>query len=305
MKKKSYIILILIFAAIISQGQESCREQYDEIHDMQINSYVILRKEKLPLFFRIQKSKRQSRKAKKLAYSTIEEYDCKEYSIIVDRIIELELKFGNTSKAEEIALKRLDKLNPNWKDLNSLVNPSHLSILATISSIDASNRFYKRVRKNKGSYAVCGTTSYEQDVATLSWQVENLYQNYGKIHCLKFLQASTIIINEDSEIAKSSWDKIYDLFIQSMEIEYTYEEIKNRYESSRIQKKELDEWEKLIWECEFQKSLYYLEIGGVEIFFKTKECPNDQNKFKRCQPEDCNSLKIESELYKKIKEYAS
>jgi hypothetical protein len=305
MKKKSYILLILIFAAFISHGQESCREQYDKIHDMEINSNPILQEKKLPLFLRIRKSKRQSRKALKLAYKTIEINDCKEYSIIVDRIIDLELKLGNASKAEEIALKRLDKLNPNWKDLNSSVNPSYLSILATISSIDASNSFYKMVRKNKGSYGVCGTTTYEEDVATLSWQVEKLYQNYGKIYCLKFLQASTIIINEDSERAKSSWDNIYDLLIQSLEIEYTYEEIKNQYESSTIQKKVLQEWEKLMWEYEFQKSVYYLEIGGVKIFFKTKECPNDQNKFKRCQPEDCNSLKIESELYKKIKQYAS
>lgn len=305
MKKKSYIILLLIFSGIISHGQESCSELYDRIHEMQMYSNPILREKRLPLFLRIRKSKRQSKQALKLAYKTIEENDCNEYDVIVDRIIELELKLGNASKAEKIALERLNKLNPNWKDSDSVVAPSHLFILSTISSFEASKSFYKRVRKNRGSYGVCGTTSYEEDVATLSWQAEKLFHNYGKIYCLKFLQASTIIINEDSESAKSSWNNIYNLLIQSMAIEYSYEEIKNQYESSAIQKKELLEWEKSMWEYDFRKSQYYFEIGGIKIFFKTEDCPNNHDKYKRCQPEDCDLLKIESELYKKIKEYAS
>ena len=59
-----------------------------------------------------------------------------------------------------------------------------------------------------------------------------------------------------------------------------------------------------MWEFEFQKSKYFIEIGGVTLYFKTIDCPDEQNKFKSCQPENLEQLKLESELYKKIKEYA-
>lgn len=258
----------------------------------------------MPLFLRIRKSKRLSRKALKLAYTTIEKFNCTKYSYIVDRIIELELRLGNISNAEKIALERLNNLNPNWQEFTSPVYSSHLSVLATIISTDGSNSFYKRVRRNRGNYGCCGTTSYTEDVSILSWQAEKLYLEYGKIYCLKFLKSSTILISEDDERAKPYWDNIYKLLIQSMEIEYTYEQIKKQFESSTIEKKELDEWEKETWVFDFQRSQYYLEIMGVNIFFKTDDCSSDKNRFKRCQPEDCTLLKFESDLYKKISEYA-
>ncbi|MBK7094733.1 MAG: hypothetical protein IPH57_06710 [Saprospiraceae bacterium] len=177
--------------------------------------------------------------------------------------------------------------------------------MAIIGSYEKSNSFYKNVKKYKGLYGVCGSTTYEQDVSTLLWIAETLYKNYGEVFCLKYLQGSTIIINEDSERAKLIWDKVYNLIIKSLGMNTSYDEIKREFESTEIQFKELEEWERTIWEFEFQKSQYFLEFAGYRIFFKTTSCPNDQNKYKRCQPENLDTLKIESQLYKKIKEYAS
>ncbi len=270
-----------------------------------MESHSIINDESMSISKRIRQLKKLAKESLKLAYKTIEENDCEKYSIIVDRIIELELQLGNREKAETIALKRLNKRTPKWDTEQGRAYVSDLAILATISSYKASNSFYKNIKKYKGLYGVCGTTTYEQDVSNLLWKAETIFNNYGENFCLKFLQVSTIIINDDSETAKLIWDKVYNLIIKSLGMNASYDEIKREFESTEIQFKELQEWERTIWEFEFQKSQYFLEFAGFIIFFKTTSCPNEQNKYKRCQPENLETLKIESQLYKKMKEYAS
>ena len=201
-------------------------------------------------------------------------------------------------------MQRLNKRTPNWKSEKGKADPADLEILAIIANYEKSNSFYHYVKKYNGLYGVCGTTTYEEDVSNLLWKAETLYKKYGKIYCLRFLQGSTIIINEDNERAALIWNKIYDLLINSLSLERSFEEIKLEYESAEIQYKELEDWEMLMWEFEFQKSKYFIEIGGVTLYFKTIACPDEQDKFKSCQPENLEQLKLESELYKKIKEYA-
>jgi hypothetical protein len=275
------------------------------INELDAESYAILRNEEISLNKRIRKSKKMSKKALKLAYNTIENNDCKKYSQIIDKIIELELKFGNTKNAEIIALERLNKLNPNWKEHNQFAYASHLSILATINYIANSDSFYRRLRKNKGKYGVCGTTTYSQDIGNILWQAETLFSNYGKIYCLKFLKGSTILINEEDERAKLFWGKIYDLLIRSMTEELSFDQIKVQYEAAEIQKHELKDWEISWWEFKFQKSQYYFEFGNLKVFFKTDKCTDEKNKFKRCQPKELEDKKLNSDLYKIILKYAS
>lgn len=270
-----------------------------------MESHSVINDKSKPLSKRICVSKKLAQKSLKLAYKTIEENDCEKYSIIVDRIIELELQLGNPKNAELIALTRLNRRTPNWKSEKGKAFASDLEKLAIIGSYEKSNSFYQNVKKYKGLYGVCGTTTYEQDVSALLWIAETLYKNYGAVFCLKYLQGSTIIINEDSERAKLIWDKVYNLIIKSLGMITSFDEIKSEFESAEIQFKELQQWERTIWEFKFQKSQYFLEFAGFRIFFKTTSCPNEQNKHKRCQPENLETLKVESQFYKKIKEYAS
>ncbi|MEZ4907117.1 MAG: hypothetical protein R2771_05635, partial [Saprospiraceae bacterium] len=223
--KLKYSILILAFSVQLS-AQYACSEEYEKVHDLQMESHSIINNKSMSLSKRIRQSKKFAKESLKLAYKTIEENECEKYSIIVDRIIELELQLGNPKKAESIALKRLNKRTPKWDFEKGKAYASDLEILATICSYKKSNSFYKNIRKYKGFYGVCGTTTYEQDVSILLWKAETLFKNYGEVYCLKFLQVSPIIINEDREKAVLIWDKVYDLIIKSIGMNTPYNEIK-------------------------------------------------------------------------------
>jgi len=248
-----------------------------------------------------------AKQALEIAYETIENNQCDghDYSIIVDRIIDLELKFGNKKKAESIAIERLTKLSPNWWNKDSNVTPENLIVLSRISAFKSKESYYRLIRKNKGSYGVCGTTTYEQDVSTLLWQAKQLYENYGKIYCYKLLQNSVILINEDSERAKPIWNDIYDLLLNSIIEQESIDKILNTFKNSEIIELSDKNWEYLNWDYSFKKSKYYFELYGLKIYFKTESCPEKNNKFKRCEPSDLELIKSESNLLKKIKEYAS
>jgi hypothetical protein len=295
--KVKHIVILLVFSIQLS-AQNSCSEEYDKIRDLRLESHSIINDKSMSISKRIRESKKLAKESLKLAYKTIGENDCKEYSFIVDRIIDLELQLGNIEKAETIALKRLNKRTPKWDTKQERAKVADLAILATISSYKGSSSFYTNIKKSKGFVEVCGTTSYEQKVSNLLWKAETIFNNYGENFCRKFLQGSTIIINEDSEIAKLIWDKVYNLIIKSLGMNASYDEIKKEFESAEIQR------ESKIWGSEFEKSEYFLEFAGFRIFFKTTSCPNEQNENIRCQPENLETLRIESELYKKIKEYA-
>ena len=288
-------------------SQISCKEKYGIIHELENRSTsIVFNDENISLNKKIMKSKNMAKQALKIAYSTIENNACNnhDYSIIVDRIIDIELQFGNKKKANKIALERLEKLNPNWKNQGSSVSPEDLTALSRISSFKPSESFYKLVKKKK-YYWACGTTTYEQDVSTLLWQAKQLYENYGKIYCYKLLQNSVILINEDSERAKPIWDNIYDLLINSINDQESFEQIVTNYENSEITELSNENWEYLNWDYSFKKSKYFFELSGLKIYFKTESCPDASNQIKRCDPANLESLKSKSELLKRIRRYAS
>lgn len=312
MKKQIYIIVILILLVENLCCQVNYRELYDEIHQMQMNSYDILYKKNYPLFLRIILSKRQSKNALKLAYDTIKNNECDAYDIIIDRIIELELRLGHVLRAEKIALERLEKLNPKWRNIDSPVDYSHLSVLALIQNSKNTDKFYKRVRKHKLYGGFCDEISYETDVQNLEYCAKNIFEGYGPIYCYKYLQNSKIVVNEDKEYLNSYWNTIYELLIHSIATNTSYSEIKYNYEHAEIQKddsQEINEYLNLpdwpCWDISMCKSQYHFELGGIKLYFKTTICPTEQYKHKRCQPIDCNELKLKSELYRKIIKYAS
>ena len=90
-----------------------------------MESHSIINDESMSISKRIRQLKKLAKESLKLAYKTIEENDCEKYSIIVDRIIELELQLGNREKAETIALKRLNKRTPKW-DTEQEIGRAHV-----------------------------------------------------------------------------------------------------------------------------------------------------------------------------------
>jgi len=102
--RMKYLIPILLFMTGQLEGQNWCNEEYNKIHNLQMDSYSVLKNESIALFRRIRKSKKIAKQALKLAYETIEENDCENYSLLVDRIIEIELQLGNKDNAEKIIL---------------------------------------------------------------------------------------------------------------------------------------------------------------------------------------------------------
>lgn len=297
-------ILILTISLQIS-AQRNCSLAYNEIYSLQRKSHSVIEDKDKPLSQRIRESKRLARRAIDVAYESLNNKECNKYSAIFDRVIELHIQMGKPNRAKRIACNRLNKLTPEWKGLSGRINPKFLSVLARISNYRRSESFYRRVKKYKGIPSVCGTVTYDEKVESLYWTAKELLDHYGQIYCLKFLQSSTLIINEDQNTAKEHWIKIYDLLINSLAVEQSYNKLRKEYEVAEIKKKELDNWEKMIWESEFKRSLYYIEVGGMQFYFKTEPCPNEQNKWKRCQPSNPSELKAKTELYNQILEYTS
>ena len=195
-------------------------------------------------------------------------------------------------------------VKPNWQELNSEVNIDYLEQLARISTIDSSNNFYKSVRKQKGIIGICGTTTYSEDVNSHLWVAKQLYENYGKIYCFKYLQQSCVMINEDNDYAAVVWDNIYHLLIRSLNEYVSIDEILEQYKLSAItmisSQNMRSENSYVGWN---EKSNYFFDVYGTRIYLKKESCPDGENKYKRCQPRDAEKIKAESQLYAAIKEY--
>lgn len=294
MLNKSYVTLFLVVLSISLSAQSVCRKQYDRINEIELNAKAVLAKEGS-----IRQAKKQTKQALKLAYAAIARDDCEAYySKFVDQIIELELRLGNVSKAEQIALERLDQSNPNWRALDASVNLAQLSILVKISHAKHSASFYQKLRRKQRHHAVCGTTTYAQDVAEIYDSAQTLFTCYGEIYALKFLQNSSLLIVEEEDAAKVSWDKIYDLLLQSLQAHFSYQTIKHQYESATIQKVAMPAWQEPLWTLDLPQSPYYIQLGAVKLYFKAKQQANSQSLL-----ENYELIKSNSELYKKIEAF--
>jgi len=299
------IFLILMLGNLKSQTLDSCSYQYNLMSRMESKTYSNLGKTNIPIMARIEESRKYMKINLNYAYKVIREKECIEYPKIANKIIEWEMRLGNNNKALEFALGRLDKLNPDWKQKNNSVDPSHLSILAEISRKNKSNDFYTIVESSNGRYGRCETSSYSNEVSILLNQAEILYADFGKIYCQKFLENSPIIINEANAVVMKDWDKIFDLMINSLSDEYSFDEMKSEYESSVV-KENLSEEENFdLPEYYFNKSKYYFKFYGFRVFFKTMICPGAKSQYKRCQPAVNRHSKLNSKLYDKIVLYAS
>ena len=89
--KLNYIILLSIFTLQLT-AQNWCLEEFEKIQYLQNESHAVIKNESKSLSKRIRESKKLAKEALKFAYKTIEQKDCENYSVIVDRIILLELQ---------------------------------------------------------------------------------------------------------------------------------------------------------------------------------------------------------------------
>jgi|GEM_PF-1867360 len=298
----AFFLFLILFCNNVS-GKTYCEEQYDVLREMEKVSRDVFNKKYRTSIWRIAKAKSNTRKALKLAYKTLADNECSNYSSIVEIIIRLELLLGNASKAEVIALERLNRIYPDWKKPEKDINTSFIGVLCKIQPISKSNFYYKNARK-KGASFPCDTYSHAERIILFHKQAQIIFKNYEKAYCYKYLQGSTLIINEDIGVADPYWADIYEMLIISMSTHFTYEEIKQLYEKAEIQKKELTGIDSRLWQYKLDRSLYYFEFGGVTVSIKSVACPDGKNKIKRCAPQDCEAIKYSSPLYEIINRYA-
>jgi len=300
------ITLFMLCLEIHSQTPDSCDIQNELIYKIEYSLLSILRDDIRPQGKNTAETLKFSIEAQRLAYTIIEKGTFSEYSIIIDKIIDIELKRRNNRNAEKIALDRLNILYSTWKNIDQYVNPSYLSILADIGLQDDSKSYYKFLELNGGAGGFCSTPSYERKVASLLLRAEKLYERYGKIYCLKYLQYSIILIDDEDSIAKFDWIKIYDLLIKSLNVKYSFEEIKFQYEKAEVKKrKDKDDNLTFIKDYEYQKSQFYFKFCGIKIIFRKMKCPATRRKYKECQLVKSELSQLKSELHKIVTKYAS
>src|SRR5687767_8995929 len=107
-------------ANIISVDRD-CPVGYDSIYALQNRVYRIFDDSTISIDRKIQLSKKFAQQGLDAGYSAISEGNCKTYSIIVDRMIELASTLGKYDEARSLALQKLDTVYPEWKDYSKHV----------------------------------------------------------------------------------------------------------------------------------------------------------------------------------------
>lgn len=299
------LIVIIVNTVTLSFGlSQSCRSELNQCEEIfRVSSYVSTL-ESISIGKRIRQSKKLAKQALELAYKTIENNDCNEYSQFVNLIIQLELNLGNKKAAEKIALERLNKIK-NWKDLSQKINTSNIYALYTIHQSTKEKNYYERLRNPDNHVVVtCGWFPYSYLVAEIRKTADVLFHQYGKSYCLKYLQENVIAINEDDKDAIDDWHHIYKLLLQSMSEYYSFEQIKLMYEQANIEDREPNQKE--YWEFGFNTSNYRFKFGNIHVYLNQELC--DKNNLglfiDRCAPTNIKEKKHAAILYKMIHDYA-
>jgi hypothetical protein len=306
---KTIITIVVVFNIVLTYSwcQVTCDIELRQIHELNDASRLKSGTEPNLVSKKIRQSKKLTKQTLKLAYETLKYKDCKEYSNIVDLIIDLELRLRNFNKAQTIALERLNKTHPNWRNISEKVNISHLTALSRIHKSRKMDSYYKKFRKNNGNFVIgCGWEPYVYKVKVIMETAEILYSEYGKEFCFKYLQQQPIIISEDDIEIIEYWDNIHSLLLQSMTPYYTFEKIKTMYENASIE--EIEQNKSYYRGIDIPTSKFYYKLGEINLFFIKHKCDKSGKGIlllDRCEPTNIIELKREAAIFKKIKEYAS
>lgn len=279
--------------------QDSCLSSYDKILKLERNSNDILVDTSLSIGRRIRTSKRLVKEALVLSYKTIDAYDCKEYTKIAYQIIHLESRLGNYSKARKMAHNRLDKLYPNWQDIN--LNPKiyyeHLAELALQTHRDQSYRFYNDFRRRRGfSYACDFTINYNaQEFSRVYKNVKTLYEEYGPIYSIRYLQGIPVHLDVEKTDVRIIADKVNNILIESLLHYYTITDLIEDFLQSSIQEQPFHE--NLFYFIALTGN-HYTKVKGVPIYFKFA----DKNKEDYSPSKDeLKEIKMNSQFFQLLK----
>lgn len=286
-------LLILVFILQLGYARsQDCHAHYRKIHDLQSESHHIFYDTTMSMSKKIRLSKRLANEALEHGYSINDLKRCSEYSILVDRMIELEMQFRHNDEAEKLALERLDSKYPGWKDPDKIqvMEPEDLSVLHWIHSSRGSRDFYYNTRKNKGLLGGCGLIDNVEQITLDNSRI--LQMQYGNIFGFRFLQNSKLDINIVDERMVPVWTEIYDALIDMWLVYEDIDSIVTAYESAQI--KETSPEMVLIFQAK-----QYIQVSDVPFFFH----PKSQIINKRSQsiyPANPEEVKANSLLYKRL-----
>ncbi|MEM8527700.1 MAG: hypothetical protein AAGG68_23865 [Bacteroidota bacterium] len=300
MNQLTLTAICLLFTYCMGTAQlRSCQEEYNQVYKLDDQSTAIFDTDKGIIERKIEQSQQLVQKGLGIAYEAIQKEDCEAYSILVDRIINLEMRIGNPDNAEKVALDRLDRLYPNWRNWKEKVDiPSnHISVLARMGSYREEDNFYMQMLKQRRIYGVCGTVSYGEEVSYLLRNVKSLYTHYGKRICLRYLENYDLILHEEHEYIAPIYNEIYKLLIKSLKKQYTHAELINMYKSAVIQR-EPDGEEYFIGYP--YTGRYYIEFHHMKFYIKSNYKYVDRKKV-ITDPIDLEAIKNNSSFYLKLK----
>ena len=290
--------------AMIISVDRDCPVGYDSVYNLQNRAYRIFDDSTISIGKKIRLSKKFAQMGLDAGYNAISEGNCKTYSIIVDRMIELASILSKREEARSLALQKIDMVYPEWKDYtkNEWMDYSKnefetirfnmaddLQTLAGLPIGNPKSLFYKEARKNKQLTGVCGNVDYDEEGTA-----QKLLTRYGNIYAFRYLQSLGVNINitDSTSYMGKRYDQLIDIWSQYISVNRMVE----LYENATIQstKGALPFWR--------TEAKHYLQVEGINFYFE----PTIKNQYKAHYPENFNYpdpevMKMESLFYKKLK----
>ncbi|MDQ3015864.1 MAG: hypothetical protein M3R25_03955 [Bacteroidota bacterium] len=294
----SFFRVVFIFITLLISrsgfGQVDCNSEYGFIHELQQRSHHIFYNDSIRFSKRIRLSKRDAMEALEYGRQVLLTKDCSNYSIIVDRMIELEMQIGIVEKARLLAETRIHKLYPDFMDYNANpdIDPEHVSCLAWMAGEKGSGNFYDEVRKNKGILGTCG--SLDNSILLSTSRILRTY--YGPIYAFRYLQHSYLDINMIQTKQNPLYGDIYDVLIESWSVFEPIDLIQNDFEAAPV--------DSAVSQLEYPVSdvKYFINVGKVPFYFYPEY---NYKKRANMHPENPEEVKQNSLFYKRLKWHAT
>ena len=270
--------------------EKECLISYDKIYNLEEMAYDILYDTTISISKRIERSKNYAEKGLKAGTHAISNGYCNEYTVIVDRLIELANLLERTEQARMLALERLDVVYPGWKEYNTIIERTtnkfislDLKVLAELQTKNDGNTFYDHVRKYGQPTTVCGNVFInEPEIA------QTLSNQYGNIYAFRYIQSLQLNINiiDKTTNETSYYQKLYDLFIDLWSQYISIHRIMELYENAPIQKHDSGF-------TKYTYAKYFIEVDGTRFYFQ----PTVKDKMKLYEPK--NLIQPDPEIVKK------
>lgn len=255
-----------------SESLPDCKVKYDTIYQLETKAFNILDRKEISMSKRIRLSQSYASEGVELGYAAIQQGICKEYSIIIDRMLTLLNMLNRNEEGRVLALARLDIIYPGWKDYGykGCVDKEHLRDLIQYTYRSEDNSFYDGIRERGGLTYGCGL----EDIDYIN-EVRKLKYSLGDIYCFRYFQNSFNDINPINP--KSYWSDYFDLIIECWTNFISIDELLSKYENSEIK----TTGSNFMW---YNNAKHYIEIDNTKLYF----VPLVKNRYK--SPEKDNLI---------------